>query len=302
MNKLEQIKALENGKGIRFLLYAAYKIFNNPIYMIDANYNLIAFTDVPVDDPYWNELVTTGTFSIKAQEFLAKEHMIENVVNSDKIAVVKSNSLEHRRMTGHIFNRDNIWVGLITIYEYTPFNAANMAAYEILTDKISNEIRDYEYFTTFGDSFYEDNINKLLSGTVKDPLLYNPQAQILYNGFKDYLYAAVVSIPRNNIQDNIHQNRLTYFKSLLKGKYPSYKYAIYSDYIVILMSSKHRYLCDTPFYASQYNFFDENDLFAGISGSFENIYELRNYYDQAVAALKNGIEYNRDKRIFLSET
>jgi len=56
MAKMEQIKALENGKGIQYLLNSAYKIFNNPLFMIDSDYNMIAITDVPVDEPNWIEL------------------------------------------------------------------------------------------------------------------------------------------------------------------------------------------------------------------------------------------------------
>ena len=49
MNLQEQVKALENGKGLQYLVDSAYRIFNNPIYMIDAYYNLIAASDGPKD-------------------------------------------------------------------------------------------------------------------------------------------------------------------------------------------------------------------------------------------------------------
>ena len=300
MNKMEQIKALENGKGIQYLLNSAYKIFNNPLFMIDSDYNMIAITDVPVDEPNWIELTTTGTFSPKTVEFLANEGLIENITNAEKIVILRSNKLKYAKMAGHIFNRDNIRVGLIMMSECnTSFDEENMAAFEALADKISSEIRDYDYFTMFAMTFHEDKINLLLDGAVKNPLLYNPQAQILYDDFEDYLYVAVVSAARNNMLESVHRSRLAYFKSMLKTKYKSFKFSVYTDYIVMLMSSKHKNFYGAPFFAAHAGLFEQNCLFMGVSGSFENMYELRVYYDQAVATLTNGLAGNDGQRIFL---
>ena len=300
MDKPEQVKALENGKGIQYLLNCAYKIFNNPFYVIDANYNLLGFNDVPMDDHIWSELITTGTFSMEAQEFLAKESFIENFVNSNKNVILKSDKLKYRRLSGPIFIKGDIIIGLVAMYEYSvPFDTESMAAFDILAKKITEEIKDYEYFITLVEEFHETKISKLLDGVINNPLIYNPQAQFLYEGFEDYLYLAVVSIPRNNIRDIVHRTRLSYFKSLLKTRYKSFKYSVYADYIVMLMSSKDKSFYKPDFFSADADIFEQNDLFMGVSGSFENIYELRVYYDQAVAALTNGLADKEDMRIFL---
>ncbi|MCL2066690.1 MAG: hypothetical protein FWG99_04420 [Treponema sp.] len=300
MNKIEQIKSIENGNGIQHLLNSANKILNNPLFMFDSNYNMIAFTDVSFDDPIWSEFVTTGTLSLETLDFLAKERMTEDVVNADKIVTVKRDKLKYARISGHIRNRYNIAVGLATMYDCnTPFDAENTAAFEALVDKIVCEIKDYDYFSMFAMTYHEDKINLLLDGTVKNPLLYNPHAQILYSGFEDYLYVAVVSVERNNILENVHRSRLEYFKSMLKTKYKSFKYSVYEDYIVVLMSSKLRNFYGAPFFSIHADLFGKNKLSIGISSSFENMYELRIYYDQAVAALKNGLSGKEDVRIFV---
>jgi hypothetical protein len=302
MNKIEQIKALENGKGIQYLLNSAQKIFNNPIFMIDSNYNLISVTDVPVDDPNWNELVTTGSFSSKTLELLANEGYIENISNTEKIVILRSSKLKYAKIAGHIFNHDNIRVGLVMMSELNmPFDEQSVAAFEALEDKITYEIRDYDYFTILAMSYHEDKINLLLDGSVKNPLFYNTQAQILYDNFEDYLYVGVVSAVRNNIQEKVYRNRLEYFKSLLKNKYKSFKFSIYNDYIVMLMSSKLKNSYGAPFIYNYADLFEQNSLFMGISECFENIYELRQYYNQAVAALQTGLNSKNGQRIFFSQ-
>ena len=300
MNKPEQIKALENGNGIQYLLDSAYKIFNNPLYVVDADYNLLAFTEAPVDDPIWAELITTGTYSMEALESLAKERFIENFLNAEKTMILKSDRFKYRRLSGHIHVRGNKGIGLVAMYEFnTSFDPECIEAFGMLSDKISDEIRDYEYFITLMFEFHEDRINKLLDTVVKNPFLYNPQAQMLYDDFDDYLYVAVVSPERNNILEHVYQSRLAYFKSMLKTKFQLYKYSVYADYIVMLMSSKHSFFNGARFFTSHAALFEQNGLFMGISGSFENIYELRKYYDQAICALTNGLANNDGQRIFL---
>ena len=167
-------------------------------------------------------------------------------------------------------------------------------------DKITDEIHDDEYFTAYGRAYHESIIIKLLDGVIKDPPIFTDYVQIFYEGFEDYLYVSVVDITQNDQRTEAnHQNKLNFFKDLLKNKYRAFKYAIYSDYIVMIMSSKHKDFYKINFFDEGKNPIKQNKLFVGISSSFENPYELREYYDKAVTVLKNGIKENNDQRIFV---
>ena len=290
MDKAERIKAIKNGNGIQFLLNCAYTILGNPIYVIDINYNLLAYTNPPKDDHNWNELIATGSFSQKTLEILANEGLIESITNAAKTVTLRNDKLKYAKMAGHFINRDNVEVGIAMMTESNvPFDSESAAAFEMLADKITDEIRTYDYFTMLAMTFHEDKINLLLDGAVTNPLLYNPQAQVLYNGFDDYLYVAVVDVEKYDILDSVHRNRLEYFKSMLKAMFPLFKYSVYADHIVVLMSSKNKKFGVAPFFNMHADLFKRNGFHTGISESFESIYELRIYYDQAVAALANGI-------------
>jgi len=303
MDKLAQIKALSKGNGIQYLLDAAHNIFHNPIAMFDTYYNLKAYTDVASDDPLWNELISTGTFSMQTQEFFAQEYFTEDVANADKLVILKSGELKHDRILGYIFNRENIRVALIVMVGLDALTGAeDIAAFEGLADKITDEIHDDDYFTSYGRAYHEAIIVKLLDGIIKDPTIYNPHVQILCDGFEAYIYASVVDVSHNNMETKeSHQNTLAHFKSLLENSYRSLRYAIYSDSIVMIMSSKQKDFTEGLFFDKDNNLFTHNNLFVGISSSFENPYELRKYYDQAVTVLKNGIEKSKGRHIFLYE-
>ncbi|MCL2066958.1 MAG: hypothetical protein FWG99_05795 [Treponema sp.] len=300
MNKLERVRALENGKGIQYLLDASKIVFNNPIAMFDTNYDLKAYTDAATDDPIWNELIATGTFSMKTQEFFAKECFTELVANANKLVILKSSLLKHDRVLGNIYNIENIKVAnLVMVGGGIPFEEEEMAAFEELVDKFTMEIRDDEYYAASGRAYHESIIIKLLEGIIKDPLIYNPHVQIVVEGFEDYLFAAVVDIVYEKpAAEGSKQDRLIYYKNLLLKKYPLFKYAVYSDYMVMIMSSKHNGFHEEIFFDKDDNPFMHNNLFVGISSSFENPYQLREYYDQAVAVLKKGIEDGGSQRIF----
>ena len=294
MTKLRQVKNLKNGQGIRYLLDAAKTIFNNPIFTIDMNHKLIALTDCAVDDPVWNELATTGTFSAKTLELLAKECFMEKIANADKNVIIRSDQIKYARMAGYFFNRENIKAGLVVMSEYDAcFDDESQAAFELFATKISSEIRNDEYFTTLGRAFHEDIITGLLNRTITNSPVYTPQVQVLYDGFEDFIHVAVVDVSRNGTQ----QNKLEYLKELLISKNRSYKYAVYSDHIIIVMSSKFQYFHEGLFFDKHLGAFKKNNLFVGVSDHFENLYKLRNHYDEAVTALKTGI--NNVQRVFL---
>ena len=298
MSKLAQINALSEDRGIQYLLDAAFNILHNPIVMFDTNYDLKAYTDVTSDDPLWNEIISTGTFSMKTQEFFAKECFTEDVANADKLVILKSSKLKYDRVLGYIFNSDNIKVAnLIMVGCAAPFETEDMEAFEKLTDKITCEIKNDGYFTAYGRAYHEAIINKLLDGVINEPMIYTPHVQILYDGLEDYLYVAVVDVTHSDI----HQKELVYFKNLLENMYRSFKYAIYSNYIVMIMSSKHKIFHEEQFFDECNNPFVQNNLFVGISSNFESLYDLREHYDNAVATLKKGIGSSSVQRVFFNE-
>lgn len=295
MKKSEQIKNLETGKGAQYLLDEAYRVLGNPIVMFDTYYSLIAYTKDSNDDPLWNTLVTTGTFSMTEQEFFSEERFTEAVANADKMVVMKSAKLKYDRILGNVFNSEKIKVANIVMVECkSAFEADTQQAFEILADRISFEIRNDKHYTEFGRTYHDTMINKILNGEISDTVIYTPHVQILYDGFFDYLYLAAVDINRNEkTADN-----LIYFRDLLRNEYPSFKFAVYNDYVLMIMSSKYYRFSSEILPGTHGNPFEQHNLYAGISGSFENLYELSGYYGEATTALKNRTAEN-GRRIFL---
>jgi len=289
MKKTGQIKALKTGNGIQYLLDAAYKILGNPIVVFDTGCSLIAYAGTANEDPLWNTLVSTGGFGRADLEFFSAERFTESVANADKMVVMKSDKLKYDRVLGNIVNRERIKVARIVMIERESGACCGAecgqdfrAAFEALADKVTDEIRDDNYFTAYGRTYHDSIIKKILDQEITDPARYAAHVQILYDGFEDYLYLAVV-----DVQNSMNRGNPEHIRDLLMRKYPLFKFAMYSGYVLMIMSSTTDRFSPGWILGDAENPFERNNLFAVVSSSFENIYELRKYYDEAIAALKS---------------
>ena len=296
MNKLDQIKAMKKNRSIQDLLDDAQGILLNPIAMFDMYYSLIAYTETETDDPIWNELISTGTFSMETQKFFADAYFTLNVSNADRIVVLKSELLKYDRVLAYAFNRNHIKVAnLVMVACNTPLTADDFVAFNAFAEKITARIRNDGYYTEYGKAYHNDLIGKILDGHIKDTRIYAPHIQILYDGFETYLYLAVVRIGAGGAS----HSKLEHIRELLMERYISFKFAIYSDYVVMIMSSKQEGFDLSRILGKSHDLFEQNDLNIGVSNSFENMYDLRKYYDEAIAALECKQEDDSEKRVHL---
>ena len=297
VNKLEQIKSLKKNRSIQELLNDAQSILRNPIAMFDMYYSLIAYTETVTDDPVWNELISTGTFSMETQKFFADAYFTLNVSSADRIVLLKTELLNYDRVLAFAFNRNHIKVAnLVMVACTTAFTADDLVAFGAFAEKITARIRDDEHYTEYGKAYHSDLIGKILDGQIKDTRIYAPHIQILYDGFEsNYLYLAAVRAGPGGAQ----QNSLVQLRDLLLERYKSFKFAIYSDYVIMIICSKQDSFNIKQSLGKYDEFFEQNDLFVGVSNSFENLYELRKPYDEAVSALKCRKEDGGDKRVTL---
>ena len=144
-------------------------IFLNPISIADMNLRLIASTDDNVDNLIWNGMTSTYARGIKTQDFFAGKYFTEYISNSDKYTFYKNDEIKYARMVSYIYNKNNVKVGLVSMYEYyTPFDEEMQEAFELFTAKISSELRNGRHFIKLGSAFHDDIFNKLrYAGRIK---------------------------------------------------------------------------------------------------------------------------------------
>ena len=282
MGKLERVKALRKDRDLQHLLEAASEILRNPIAMFDTNYTLIAHSGGMTDDPIWNELVSTGTFSMETQMFFVSEYFTYEVAETEKLVILKSAQLKHDRVLAYVFNRNRAKVAnLVMVACNTQFDADDLLTFSAFADKLTSKIRDDEHYIEYAKNYYHDLIVKLINGEITDTKFYAPHIKILYEGFDAWMYAVVLEVGQMDEQ----HDRLEEIMDLLIKRYKSFKFAVYSGRIVMITSSKHKDFNRNRILGKYEEFFENNNLSAGVSSGFENLYQLRTYYDEALSAL-----------------
>jgi len=297
LDKSEQLKTLKNGKGVQYILDEAYKILENPLLAHDMEYKLFAHNkDAVNDDPIWNELTTNGTVDLNRLEFYKNETFFDMVAYAEKVTFLPSDRLKYDRIFGKLFTRDQIQIGCVVIHSCDkPFENSDMELFKIVCDTLNKELSESEYYQNYGQAYMETLVGKLIEDRIDSKLLYTAHIESIYTGLKENIRLAVADISESDPTFD----RLVFFRDLFKRTQPSCKYAIYSNYIVILMSSDREAFHTKQDLHELYRIFEQNNIYAGISSCFENLFELSRYYNEAIAALKHGSKTNGSQRIFL---
>lgn len=294
INMMEQVKKLKNGIGIKNLLDEAHKILKNPIVMFNTEYELLAYTETVTDDPIWNEIITYKTFCKETQEFFKKEGFIEDVANAQRITFMSSDKLKYDRITGKVFSKNNSHVAnLVIVACNKPFEANDRVVFEAICKLVTREIDENEFYQEYEQTHQEGIIKNLIDGNF-DRELDMGQVAIIYDNLKSNLYLSTVDVS----QGNFGYPELVYFRDLFKQIQPAHKYAIYANYILIIISTDDETLNIGRELNKLLEIFEQNNMYAGISGRFENLFELGKYYADALKAVQFLLESKSSQRIF----
>lgn len=296
-NKMARVKALKNGNGVQYLLNEAYEILGNPMLMFDMNYNLLAHIEnIVTDDQLWNEIITAGNFSSKSIEFFVREYFLDAVANNGTITFLNSDKLKYNRIVGRVCNSDNIKVANIVIVACNkPFEDDDHVVFEVFCEKVSKEVGKIEFYEKYGKIYQDIIIKNLIDGNISDKRFYSGHVANIYEGLRSNLYLAVVDIARCDPE----YTKLMHFKDLFKQTQADFKYFIYSNYVGIIISSSDAKPDVKKLLARFKGLLGENNIYVGVSRCFDNLFELRKYYQEAVDALNHGMKSNSNYRIFL---
>lgn len=284
-SKSERIKALANGEGIDYLLQEAYAILGNPILIHDMEYKAVALNKNAVtDDPIWNAYATKGTVGRKWLDFFKNECFLEAAANAKTITFLTSDKLKYNRIFGKLFNKNNIQIGCAVLLACDkPFADEDPILFEELCAILSAEFGKNDFYNVYGQAYFEKLMKELIAG-VEDAALYAAHVESIYLHLKSNLYLAVVDIGKCDPT----YTKLTHYRDLLKKTQPEYAYAIYGNSILIIIGTDSPKLYIEKDIHQLHRFFHENNIYAGISESFENLFELGKYYRKALAAMEGG--------------
>lgn len=293
VDRMGQVNKLKNGIGIQKILDEAYKILGNPLFLFSTDRKLIAYTEAETDDPIWNEMISTGTFSNPLWRLFGKEGFIEDVANASKAILLRSENIKYDQFAGRVFNGNHAYVASLMMSACKkPIEEYDLMVFEAICKLITKEISRIPYYLSYELLHQERVINRLVDGNY-DIKLDMAQVGILYETLRSGLYIVAA-----DVSCSPKPNDIAHYRDLLRQMEPGYKYAVYGDSIIIIVSNDDETLNVSRELSKLIKFFEENGIYAGVSSKFENLFELQKYYGEARKAMQFTLERKSAQHIF----
>lgn len=289
--KLKEL--LEADGNIQYILDTADEIIGNPIIFIDISYKLLANSKGRADDdPLWTELVGTGRFCHETVDFFKTAKFIDAYASAP-VVLMQADGLRDR-INGVVFDKNDLQFGSVCIVAYNkPFIDEDYELVKILCDRLTLEVKGCGTKSMGLDMLDESLLVELIEGKIsKDS--YRKQINQLNQMFKEKIYVAVVDV----IQYENTKTHFVYFTDLFKRLKKEFQYFTYLNNVVILFSADYDILNMENEMRELNDFFSKYNIFAGVSGCFNDLMDLNIHFKEAINALNYGLSLGDDKHIF----
>ena len=269
--------------GIQPIVDKFTRGFNNPVFVFDAGYHLIACNyEMAVQDPAGKRIVEQMGMTEDEFRLINKRRIHEKVRKSDQPVTIYHDEIGCEQMICAIDTRKDI--GHIVINAVNrPFNDMDVQLMIMLKEGLYQQMRKEEFVKDNNGFPYEYFLKDLLDGKIATPKQYLAQLNYVNAEFSESMYCLVIETARSTATLNVFliRNR---FESLL----PNTKTLMYNGEIIVLFCLKKQAELSPEDYQSIRELCIQHGLFAGISNNFTSLLDLAGYYKQAIRAIEIG--------------
>lgn len=292
---LLEFLAFEN--GLQSAIEYSYRIFRNPIFVFDANYNLIAATwEVIKELNIQDQVVINKRFSDDDFKMVSRLNNLHNRVRKSEIPIRAYNEkLGYEQMYCAINTQRDL--GHICISSVnTPFCETDAEMLLILKKYIHEQLKKDSFVRTSRGFNYEYLLKDLLEHKIATDRTNLSRMQYVANEFKGNLYCLVVETARSDSTVNAFMIRNT-----LESRFPNTKTLIYNGQIIAILSVPANQLIPEEYLRKARKICREHGLYTGMSNCFQNILKFEEFYKQALRAIELGVCRADEPNLFCYE-
>ena len=281
--------------GIQSLVDAFTRAFNNPVFVFDAGYHLLACNwEMAKADPISKRICDNMGFTEEEFNIINKaNHIHEKVKKSEKPIKVYHKEQGFEQLICAIDTRKDL--GHIVINAVNrPFNETDYELLTMLKEGVYQQLRKEEFVNDNSGYPYEYFLKDLLDGKIATPKRYQKRLGYVNTTFSDNMYCLVVETARSSSTLNVFLIR-----NRLEGLFPDTKTLMYNGEIIVLFClPKNQELTEKDYKRIQ-KLCSELDIFAGLSNIFSDLMDLSEYYKQALRAIEIGITEKQDPGLYI---
>jgi Regulator of polyketide synthase expression len=292
-----------NNMGIQNLLNYCYNIFNNPVYFVDAAFNLIAVSKYDeVKDVMLKDLIQNGSFSQEQINTINYKHSHQKILNSNNPIVYESgdgafygHSFGYSRIISNISLGENSFGHIGVIME----NGKKIDDFDLemmskIRDIITQELKKFNFTRNARGLSYEFFFTDILDGKATDSWWSQDRMKLF--GIKNRAENYIVTLDTSRNDDIVSLSLIRrQVESILYNSMP----VIYNEKLVILISGDAHDTTLANEISSLIDYCKKNGIYGALSNCFSNFSEFLTHYKQNLKTIDIAFRMNLEPTLFL---
>jgi len=283
MKKCEIYDSLFANTSLDDIINITEKYLNNPIFILDTSYHIITRSNLAKTV---NSSIETHNgenyLLLNTIELMIKEKCIDTIYTKD-------NSFFHYSTQSFIFcsiRVMDITVAYICVLQNNQnFEDEDLELVNVLSKVASMHMQKENLFISSSGLDEEYYLMDLLINNISD--IQYVKERLKYINFNLNENCLMISIPfKQKYKDSRHNFGLKELMKRLKIILGNCISTYYKDMIVFLVSNEQEKVISTPVKNNLLEFLKLNNLNCGISNTFENLLDIRDFFYQSTYAIK----------------
>ncbi|MBC3797909.1 hypothetical protein GH807_12730 [Acetobacterium tundrae] len=293
--KTKLVAALLDCKGLQHIIDTAYEVLENPMFISDLTYNILAFNEnVNVGDPSWPTKQEEDFESYERLKKLNDSGVFERLYKSEAPCIENFDYSPTRWMAHKITINDKNIGHIAVVESERSFEDTDLEVLQFLCRIVASELqKDRIHYNQFNSEF-EHFIIDLLEEKITQYESIEKRAKSLKLNVKRHLLLLTIS----PCDKNRKGMPLSYIKGFIDRLLNTEKSILYKDKItIIFVSDKKEFLLgETRKKLSE--FLKNNQMNAGVSQYFHDIVHLKKFYLQSLKVTELGVQLKPEAHIF----
>ncbi len=283
--------------GLQPAIDYSYRVFGNPVFVFDSNYNLIAapFEKLKGQN-FTDRTLEKKGFTDQDFKMVSRQNNIHERVKRSEIPLRAFNSeLGYEQLYCSINTSKDL--GHIVVSAINkPFEPIDTEFLLTLKKYINEQIKKDAFIQNARGFNYEYFIRDLLDHKVAADRASITRMNYVRDDFKGNNYCIVIEIARS--QETINARHV---RNMLESRIPYLKTIIYNGQLIAIITISNKQLLPPEYVNAMQKLCQENGLYAGMSNCFQNILKIEEYYNQALRAIELGICKDNSPNLFSYE-
>lgn len=291
------LNLLNAESGIQEMVHHASMTLENPVYVFDSDFMLLAgdldtIRDFDPEGVYLTETgISTEGFALMNQG----DHIHQHVKNSEEPIVITHPQLGFEQMICNISTKKDLG-HIVLCASSHPFQGIEASVIKLLRTAIFEQMQKDTFIRNNKGFHYEFFLSDLLDGKITTQEQFRNRLSYVNGAFSDYNYCLVADIAKCTTTHSPAIIRDSFEKTFQDSKA-----FIYNGEIIVILSKTGTHVLSDMEKNAIKKICQSHGLYLGVSNPFSDILELKRYYKQALRAVELGLSYTDLPSLFIYE-